>query len=442
MRNNYSKLLLMLTLLLTVSLGWSVITDYVFTTSTETYVPLTDGTVHGTDTNNDQVFNAIPLGFTFNYNGTDYTQVSISSNGFIAMGATVASSNTALSTGTTNNVVVPFNRDLISRTGGTLLSAMTGTAPDRVFTVQWANYRRNATATANDTLNFQIKLFETTNQISFRYGYFRPITSSLHQTVQVGLRGASNAEYTNRTTTTNWAATTAGTANTATCYINATVYPANGMAFNWGLATLPQPCQYVSPANSATNLALGTDLTWLAAAGAPSGYKVFMGTDNPPTNLVNGTSTTLLTYDHPTPYAYNTTYYWQIIPYNASGDAVNCPVWSFTTMPDPIVTTFPYAMNFDNVTAPLVPPSWTIINANSDNFTWKTVNSGAYSTPNALRCDFNSAQAVPMDDWAVSPPLVLEGDTFTASHSVTKRKTSPSPKSWKSNTAMLPLWQR
>jgi hypothetical protein len=415
MRNNYLKLILLLTLCLAASLGWSVITDYNFTTTTTTYTPLTDGTIHGTDTNNEQVFNAVPLGFTFNYNGTDYTQISISCNGFIAMGATVTTSNTAISTGTTNNVIVAMNRDLISRTGGTLLSAMSGTAPNRVFTVQWAGYRRNNSQAVNDTLNFQIKLYETTNLITFNYGHSYTVTASLAATVQVGLRGASNTEYTNRTTTTNWAATTAGTANNSTCALNATVYPAEGLTFNWtppSAGTPPNPAQYVSPANNATQQALGVNLTWLVASGNPTGYKVYLGTDNPPTNMVNGTVVTGTVYDHPTNFAFNTLLYWQIVPYNDFGDATGCPIWSFTTMPDPTVTTLPYTMNWDSVTAPVVPPSWTIINANSDAFTWVTVSSGAYSAPNALRCAFNSSTAIAMDDWAISPPIQLTGGSF------------------------------
>ncbi len=29
---------------------------------------------------------------------------------------------------------------------------------------------------------------------------------------------------------------------------------------------------------------------------------------------------------------YSTTYYWKVVPYNAIGDAENCPVWQFTTL--------------------------------------------------------------------------------------------------------------
>jgi len=412
MRNIKSKLLILISLLCMASVGWSVITDYTFTTSTGTYTSLTDGTIHGTDTNDEQVFNAVPLGFTFNYNGVEYTTVSISCNGFIAMGPTVTTSNVAISAGASNNVIVALNRNLSSRQGGTLISALSGTAPNRVFTIQWQNYRRQVVATANDTLNFQIKLFETTNRITFNYGFFSAVTSSLNQNMQVGLRGSSNSEFTNRTTTANWAATTAGTVNTAACVLSATVFPANGLIFTWappGIGEPPSPAQLVSPLNNAANVSIHTTLNWISGGGAPTGYKVYFGTDTPPTNIVNGTVTTANTYGPIPGLSYNTVYNWRIVPTNNNGDALNCPVWSFTTQPDPTVTVFPYTQNWDSVTAPAVPPSWTVVNANNDNVTWITVNSGAYSSPNAIRCIFNT---VAMDDWLISPPLQLVGNSF------------------------------
>jgi hypothetical protein len=72
----------------------AVASRYTFASSAGTYTEISGGTVHGTASNDDNSFNAIDLGFTFLYDGIPYTQVSIQSNGFIAMGPTVASSYT------------------------------------------------------------------------------------------------------------------------------------------------------------------------------------------------------------------------------------------------------------------------------------------------------------------------------------------------------------
>jgi Secretion system C-terminal sorting domain/Fibronectin type III domain len=109
----------------------------------------------------------------------------------------------------------------------------------------------------------------------------------------------------------------------------------------WTLTAAPTPpdcATYVSPANGATNVPVGSILLdWDAptTGGTPTGYKVFTGTVNPPTTLTATVTapTTQLTASAP---AFNTTYYWQVVPTNGGGDAVGCAVQSFTTeMPPP-----------------------------------------------------------------------------------------------------------
>jgi GEVED domain len=79
----------------------------------------------------------------------------------------------------------------------------------------------------------------------------------------------------------------------------------------------------LTPANGATGVTSvtgGIPLTWNAAPGATS-YDVFFGTTNPPTaNIGNTTGTTA----NITGTAYNTTYYWYVVPRNAGGPATGC----------------------------------------------------------------------------------------------------------------------
>jgi hypothetical protein len=65
--------------------------------------------------------------------------------------------------------------------------------------------------------------------------------------------------------------------------------------------------------------------------GEPTGYDVYFGTNNPPTNIINGTNQAS-TYLAPT-LSSNTTYYWRIVPRNSYGapSAASMPVWSFNT---------------------------------------------------------------------------------------------------------------
>ena len=408
MRINIQKYLLLLVLSLVTLSAWGVVSEYSFTSTMGTYTEISGGTVLGTAANDQESFNALPLGFSFTYNGVSYTEVSVQTNGFLAMGPTVTVTNLPISFATgSNNVIAGFSRDLKSRDTGELMYMTTGEAPNRIFTVQWKHYRRVPTSTANDDLSFQIKLYETINKVAFVYGSMTAVTASTAATIQVGLRGDSSADFNNRTTTTDWAATTAGTVNTNSCTLSATVFPANGLTFTFQPAVVgepPLPAQNPVPTNAATNVNRVITMSWAAGGGTTDAYYLYFGTDNPPTNIVNGTSQTATTY-HPAALSYSTTYYWKVVPYNQFGNAVNCPTWSFTTLADPTVTTYPFNENFDTVTVPALPVGWTTINANADTYTWVTYAGNADTAPNSVRVQYNTT--IPMNDWLLMPPMQL-----------------------------------
>ncbi|MBE0662500.1 MAG: T9SS type A sorting domain-containing protein [Bacteroidales bacterium] len=79
-----------------------------------------------------------------------------------------------------------------------------------------------------------------------------------------------------------------------------------------------------SPADGATNIMVTTNLTWNSADATM--FDVYFGPSmNPPfLNTIN-------TNSFSPELVPNTTYYWKIVPRNAVGPAVGCPVWSFTT---------------------------------------------------------------------------------------------------------------
>jgi len=321
---------LLTVLFLVVIASWSSfgqVSAYGFLQGTAAYTEITGGTVLGTSTIDDNSYSNNPIGFTFNYNGVNYTAFSANANGFLALGTSISSSYSAISSGSTNNIVAALNADLQGQTTGELRYETIGTAPNRVLVVQWKNFRHYA---GSGNYNFQVRLEETTNRVVIHYG---TVTEPSSYTQQVGLRGASSADYNNRTTSTNWSATTAGTSNSATCSLNSSVYPANGLYFAWSLMPPSAPV-YTGPANGAQAVVPTASLTWTAGTGGgpSSSYLVYFGTDNPPTNIANGVSQTAAYYD-PTPdMAFNTTYYWQVVAVNGIGNsAATSPVWSFKT---------------------------------------------------------------------------------------------------------------
>lgn len=88
------------------------------------------------------------------------------------------------------------------------------------------------------------------------------------------------------------------------------------------------------PANGSTVTTLTPTLSWTAPASGvpPTGYKVYLGTTNPPTTLVSTVTAPATTYTASLT-QYNTQYYWYIVPTNGGADALGCDavIWSFTS---------------------------------------------------------------------------------------------------------------
>jgi len=96
----------------------------------------------------------------------------------------------------------------------------------------------------------------------------------------------------------------------------------------------PLPAVVSIPKPNATLVPTNITLRWTGNtfSNPATGYKVYLGTTNPPL-LVQDVGN-VLSYTPTARLANETTYYWQVVPYNASGDATqaNCPIYSFTTI--------------------------------------------------------------------------------------------------------------
>jgi hypothetical protein len=157
-------------------------TYYSFAASTGTYTPLVGGT-NSTATGDDGTQTSIPIGFTFPYNNTTFTTFGISTNGTIQLGTTATSFGNSLATIT--NVIAPMWDDN-NRATGAISYLMTGTAPNRVLTVEWNNIAIGGGGSTTDpTNNFQLQLFEG-GMIQFNYGSLNT-TNAL--TASIGISG-------------------------------------------------------------------------------------------------------------------------------------------------------------------------------------------------------------------------------------------------------------
>ena len=219
-----------------------------------TYTDLgTTGTAITTTTNDDANSAAQAIGFAFSYNGATFTQFVLSTNGFIKLGAAAPSATNLFlcnvigcttidpltSTNAADvNLIMPFNFDLEQGTGtAEYRLATTGTAPNRVCTIQWKNVSDKSDAGATNkqytNFSFQTKLYETTNNIEFVYG---PATASAATPESrfpvVGIKGSGSASGQDVLAS----KTTGAAAWTATTFITGT-YP--GSTHNFRNAAPP-----------------------------------------------------------------------------------------------------------------------------------------------------------------------------------------------------------
>ncbi|MEO6167993.1 MAG: hypothetical protein ABIO98_10800, partial [Chitinophagales bacterium] len=195
----------------------------------------------GTTTTWDDNVASVTIPFTYTFNGTPYTSCSVNSNGYVTFGATVSSSSSYSAISSTTSyagAIAAFSRDMINN-ATSITTGFIQSAPNRIFIIQWNNARRySGGAVTGDVINFQIRLYETTNVAEVMYGTCTA-TSTTSLTCQVGLRGATNADFNNRSTATNWASTTLGGTNSSTCTTTNLIMPASGLTFSYTPAAPP-----------------------------------------------------------------------------------------------------------------------------------------------------------------------------------------------------------
>ncbi len=185
-----SKLLLLLAVCFITQKASAQVAAIPFTASLDTLSVITGTTVDSPGVD-DVHYQGIPIGFTFNYGGTNHDYMTLNTNGYIQLDSSGTGSFFSILSGTQNNVVAPFGADLIHFNGNASLQYTTiGTAPNRICIVQWLHYSYFGNT---GDVNFQLWMYEGSNCIRYVYGN-NTLTSTPLMT-QIGLRGSSNVDY-------------------------------------------------------------------------------------------------------------------------------------------------------------------------------------------------------------------------------------------------------
>jgi hypothetical protein len=165
------------------------IAGYVTSTFMSVMDPLTGGIAGpaGDNTHSD-----VSIGFDFNFLGINYSQLRISTNGWISLNLSgddaISMENTRLfNTSDPLCVLAPWWDDLKADENSSVKYLTEGTAPSRTFTVEWGNILAYSSG-ATTRLNFQVKLYETSHTIEFYYGTLTDGTHNAAESASIGLK--------------------------------------------------------------------------------------------------------------------------------------------------------------------------------------------------------------------------------------------------------------
>ena len=315
---------------------------YIFTPTSGTFTPLAGGTAVTSVQADDALSASIPLGFSFTFDGTAYTDCKVSSNGWLTFNtaATANSLTNNLATGTAAERprLAPFWDDL-NGTGGTASYLTTGTAPNRTFTFEWANWMRYGNS-GGPSFSMQVQLVEGTNVVRFVYNQLAgaPITGA---TASIGLSGTGTGacSFLSLSDASATPATSSAVETTAIAAL-----PATGQAYTF-TPPAPGPCPTPRCLAATTLTATSATVTYSVSNSTPGPFTIVYGpagfnpalpasgTNAYSTTTAAGTTATLTGLTAQTGYQF-------YVAQNCGGTAGSSPrsgSGSFTTNPNPAV---------------------------------------------------------------------------------------------------------
>jgi hypothetical protein len=335
-----------------------------------TYTAITGGSVFASGTFTTATPLSVPIGFTFNFNGVNYTNATISDNGFITFGGTLPTGGNATPISGLElyaGAIAAFGVDLRGAVTNTLTYPQASfpteiryetitVSGQQVFVVQYKNVVRKAAGIGVEQLglmNMQIRLYQGTNVIETVYNVFGNGSGAGTLNGQIGLRGAAG-DFNNRKYSAGpyWTSTIAGTASGDAMILSNSIFNNSIERFIWTPCYLPTALSGLLQANNTT-----VDFTWTEPTIKPTSYdyelrtsglpgsgpvgRFALGTLNSPvtalqlTGLINCNSYTL---------------------YVKSNCRATWTKYVSTVVGTPSPNaTIPYLQNFESVTAPAIP---------------------------------------------------------------------------------------
>jgi hypothetical protein len=210
--------------------GFSQI-GYTFSAVSGAYTANGTGTTSLIGTASDEGISAqTNIGFTFAFGCTNYTTYKASANGVLFLGTTAVTGTSFndLNGFTYRPIIAPLWEDLSTGTAGQVNYKLTGTAPNRVLTVEWLSMRWNYTTSNAPAITFQVKLYETSNRIEFVYSRLGGTITTGSGGASIGLGGVTVGDFYSLSD-----ASTSPTASKVTETTTILTKPATGQIYRW-----------------------------------------------------------------------------------------------------------------------------------------------------------------------------------------------------------------
>jgi len=321
-------------------LSAQTITNYSFAASGGTFTNITGGQLpsSGGGTADEGYGNAIPIGFDFWYMGVNYTTISASSNGWIALGSDITNAtpvNNLSAGGAPRPVIAPLWDDLDEVSTSNVTYVTTGTAGSRIFTIQYLTAKWSRTA-PSATISFQVKLYEGTGKVQFIY---RPESGNVAgASASIGITatatGSGNFLSLNGSGTNPTVSST-----TATATISAK--PASGQTYSFTPPVPSAPTNLTFSAIATTSMTLN----WTDNSGTvEKGFVIYRSTDGITYNFVSQTAANAVSSAQSGLTA-NTIYYWKVYAVSEGGLSTALSGSQITCGTAPTISTQPTALS-------------------------------------------------------------------------------------------------
>ena len=173
----------------------------------------------------DSTVTSVSLPFNFNIDGTNYSTIAVSTNGWIEFGSNTSGSSDPVNgclpvSNHTNPFLAPYWDDMTTASTN-IRHGVVGTSPNRTYVLDfYLLTTTGADDSGNDDVQFQVLLHETSNTISVKYSLEQVVVNG--QNATIGFQGAGGS---------------GATAYPLTC--NGKILDDNRTGEGWSVAPLP-----------------------------------------------------------------------------------------------------------------------------------------------------------------------------------------------------------